>query len=251
MSGHSKWSTIKHKKAAKDAKRGALFTRLIKDIQVAARLGGSDLTSNARLRIAVQKAKDNNMPAENIDRAIKKGAGELEGVSYEEYIYEGYGPGGVAFMVIVLTDNRNRTSADVRTVFSKNGGSLAEAGAVSYLFERKGIINVSKDKASEEELMEMVMEQGAEDIRDEGDNFQITTPPESFMNVINALEANNLSAQEAEVRYIAQNEIEVDEKVAEQSLNLMEKLEDLDDVQNVYANFDISDEVMSALANRS
>lgn len=251
MSGHSKWSTIKHKKAAKDAKRGALFTRLIKDIQVAARLGGSDMSSNARLRIAVQKAKDNNMPAENIDRAIKKGAGELEGVSFEEYIYEGYGPGGVAFMVIVLTDNRNRTSADVRTVFSKNGGSLAEAGAVAYLFERKGVINVSKDKASEEELMEMVMERGAEDIREDDGNFQISTPPEAFMDVINALEDNNLSAQEAEVRYIAQNEIEVDEKVAEQSLNLMEKLEDLDDVQNVYANFDISDEIMNALASRS
>lgn len=250
MSGHSKWSTIKHKKAAKDAKRGALFTRLIKDIQVAARLGGSDINANPRLRIAVGKAKEANMPMDNIDRAIKKGAGELEGVSYTESVYEGYGPGGVAFMILVLTDNKNRSSAEVRTVFSKNGGSMAEAGAVSYLFNRKGVILIPEDKISEDDLMEKALDLGAEDIKTEDSFHQITTEPENFMNVVKGMEESGLEVEEAEVKYLPSTEIQVDERVAEQNLNLMEKLEELDDVQSVYANFDIPDEVMAILAEK-
>ncbi len=251
MSGHSKWSSIKHKKAAKDAKRGALFTRIIKDLQVAARMGGSDINGNARLRIAYQKAKEANMPLETLERAIKKGAGELEGVTYNEFLYEGYGPGGVAYMITALSDNRNRTSADVRTVFSKNGGSMAEAGSVAYLFSRKGVILIQGDKVTEDKLMEIALEAGADDISQEDSVFQVTTAPENFMAVMSALEQAGIETEEAEVKFIANTELEVDEKVAEQNLNLMEKLEDMDDVQNVYANFDISDDVMQALSEKS
>lgn len=249
MSGHSKWSSIKHKKAAKDAKRGALFTKLIKDIQVAARLGGSDLSSNSRLKIAVQKAKDNNMPSDNIDRAIKKGAGELEGVSFDDYIYEGYGPGGVAFMVSVLSDNKNRSSAEVRTIFSKNGGNMAEAGAVTYLFDRKGVITIAGDKVSEDILMELVLENGGEDITSDKEYFQVLTSPESFMFVMDALEKAGIETEDAEVKFVAKTDIIIDEKVALKCMNIMERLEELEDVQNVYANFDIPDDVMEKFAS--
>ena len=245
MSGHSKWHTIKHKKGALDAKRGKVFTKLIKEITVAARTGGGDPAANARLRKAIADAKGSNMPNETIDRAIKRGTGELEGVSYDEITYEGYGPGGVAVMVDAMTDNRNRTVAEIRHLFSKNGGNLGASGAVGYLFEKKGYIVVEKSAKPEEELFEIVTDAGAEDLRDDEDNFEIITSPENFDTVLDAVKKAGVEPQVAEVEMVPQNYVKLAGAEARQMLKLMEALEDHDDVQKVSANFDISEADMA------
>lgn len=247
MSGHNKWSSIKHKKGAADAKRGKIFTKLIREITVAARMGGGDVAGNPRLRAAVALAKSENMPKDNIDRAIKKGTGELEGVSYEEASYEGYGPGGVAVLVDCLTDNRNRTVADVKHLFERHGGSLGEPGCVAYMFKKLGLIVVEKDKVDEEELLDLVLEAGAEDVKEEDTEFNILTDPVDFESVKKAVDDAGIPNTFAEITMVPQNTVEVEGKKAQQVLNLIEALEDVDDVSNVYANFDISDEVMEAL----
>ncbi len=244
MSGHSKWSTIKHKKAAKDAKRGKLFTKFIKEITVAARMGGGDAATNPRLRAAVQTARDNSMPNENIERAIKKGTGELEGVSYEEVSYEGYGPGGAAFLVQTLTDNRNRTVSDIRRLFNKHGGSLGETGCVAWMFDSKGLIVVSREAVEEEALLGLALEAGAEDVTESDDVFEIITRPEDFAAVRGSLEDGKVPVASAEVAMIPKNTTKLGEKEAEQTLSLTEDLEDHDDVQSVAANFDIPDELL-------
>lgn len=245
MSGHSKWSSIKHKKAATDARRGKLFTKLIKEISVAARMGGGDTDSNPRLRTAVQSAKSANMPQDNIQRAILKGTGELPGVTYEEARFEGYGPGGVAILVDILTDNKNRTVSEIRHCFSKNGGNLGEPGCVAWMFEKKGLIIIEDEKADEETIMEVALEAGADDMTyDDEYTFEITTSTEDFESVKAALEQKGLTLSMAEISMVPQNTIELKEKTAQQVLRLMDSLEDHDDVQNVYANFDIPDEVM-------
>lgn len=241
MSGHSKWHTIKHKKGALDAKRGKLFTKLIKEITVAARSGGGDPDSNARLRKAISDAKGANMPNDTIDRAVKRGTGELEGVNYEEITYEGYGPGGVAIMVDSMTDNRNRTVAEIRHIFSKNGGNMGASGSVSYLFDKKGYIVVDKAARSEDELFELVIEAGAEDLRDDEDNFEIITAPENFDAVVSAIKGAGIEPHVAEVEMVPQNYIKLEGQDAKQMLKLMESLEDHEDVQKVSANFDISE----------
>jgi YebC/PmpR family DNA-binding regulatory protein len=241
MSGHSKWHTIKHKKGALDAKRGKLFTKLIKEITVAARSGGGDPDSNARLRKAISDAKGANMPNDTIDRAVKRGTGELEGVNYEEITYEGYGPGGVAIMIDSMTDNRNRTVAEIRHIFSKNGGNMGSSGSVSYLFDKKGYIIVDKAAKSEDELFELVIEAGAEDLRDDEDNFEIITAPENFDAVLSAVKGAGVEPQVAEVEMVPQNYIKLEGQDAKQMLKLMESLEDHEDVQKVSANFDISE----------
>jgi YebC/PmpR family DNA-binding regulatory protein len=246
MSGHSKWHTIKHKKGALDAKRGKLFTKLIKEITVSARTGGGDLNSNARLRKAISDAKGANMPNDTIDRAIKRGTGELEGTSYEEITYEGYGPGGVAVMVESMTDNRNRTVAEIRHLFSKNGGNLGESGSVGWLFEKKGYIVVDKESKAEDELFDIVTEAGADDLRDDEDNFEIITSPDNFDSVLNAVKNAGIEPQVAEVTMVPQNHIKLEGTQAKQMIKLMESLEDHDDVQKVFANFDISEEEMEA-----
>ena len=249
MSGHSKWATTKHKKAATDAKRGKIFTKITKEITVAAKLGGGDADGNPRLRTAVAKAKSVSMPAENIKRAIQKGTGELPGVSYEEVTYEGYGPNGVAIIVEVLTDNRNRTVSEIRNIFSKAGGNMGEAGCVSWMFHKKGYIVVARAKADEEKLMSLALDAGAEDLQTEDDNFVITTPPNDFEKVKKALEDAGIPLDLAEVTMVPQTYVTIEgEKVAGQMLRLMEAIEDNDDVQNVYANFDIPDEVMNAVS---
>ena len=241
MSGHSKWSTIKHKKAAKDARRGKLFTKFIKEITVAARMGGGDAATNPRLRTAVQTARDNSMPNDNIERAIKKGTGELEGVSYEEVSYEGYGPGGAAFLVQAWTDNRNRTVSDIRRLFSKHGGSLGETGCVAWMFDSKGLIVVSRDAVEEEALLGLALEAGAEDVTESDDVFEVVTRPEDFAAVRESLENGKVPMLSAEVAMIPKNTMKLGEREAEQTLGLTEDLEDLDDVQSVAANFDIPD----------
>ncbi len=249
MSGHSKWSTIKHKKGATDAKRGKIFTRLIKEITVAARMGGGDPDGNPRLRSAIASAKTENMPKDNIVRAIKKGTGELEGAIYDEILYEGYGPGGVAVLVECMTDNRNRTVADVRHFFAKSNGNLGESGCVGWMFDKKGFLQVEKEGITEEQLMEMALEAGAEDVLEEDDEFQVITAPEAFDAVRDALEANKVRFIDASITMIPQNNIEVtDEKIAISLLKLLENLEDHDDVQTVHANFDIDDELMEKLS---
>lgn len=249
MSGHSKWSTIKRKKGANDAKRGKIFTRLIKEITVAARQGGGDPEGNPRLRSAVASAKSENMPKDNISRAIKKGTGEIAGEVYDEILYEGYGPGGVAVLVECLTDNRNRTVADVRHYFAKNNGNLGESGCVAWMFDKKGLILVEKEAISEEELMDKALEAGAEDVVEEESEFHIVTSPEEFDDVREALEEGGLSFIDASISMIPQNTVDVaEEKVARSMLRLMESLEDHDDVQNVYANFDIDDGLMEQLS---
>ncbi len=249
MSGHSKWSTIKHKKAAQDAKRGKIFTKLIKEITVAARLGGGDPAANPRLRAAIDSAKAQNMPKNNIERAIKKGTGELEGVSYEEVTYEGYGPGGVAVLVETITDNRQRTVAEVRHIFSKRGGSMGEPGSVAWLFEKKGLIIIEKNKVDEDTLMDAALDAGAEDIHDSGSEWEIETRPENLEKVKKSIEDAGIEILSAKVSMIPSNTIEIkDEKQAEQLLNLMNALEENDDVQNVYANFDIPDELLEKVA---
>lgn len=249
MSGHSKWSTIKRKKGAIDAKRGKIFTRLIKEITVAARMGGGDPIGNPRLRAAIASAKTENMPKDNIERAIKKGTGELEGVLYEEITYEGYAPGGVAVLVDCMTDNKNRTVADIRHYFSKNGGNLGESGCVSWMFDKKGTILVDKETIDEEELMDKVLEAGAQDVVEEDNVFQVETLPDDFESVREALEADGVKFIETSVAMVPQNTVEItDEKTARQILKLLESLEDHDDVQNVYANFDIPDDIMESVS---
>jgi len=242
MSGHSKWHTIKHKKGALDAKRGKVFTKLIKEITVAARTGGTgDLDANARLRKAVTDAKAQNMPNDTIDRAIKRGTGELEGVNYEEITYEGYGVGGVAMLVETMTDNRNRTVAELRHLFSKNGGNLGEAGSVAWMFDKKGLIIVDKETKSEDELFEIVTEAGADDMQDEGDVFEIYTSPENYDAVDAAIKAAGIEPQATELSQIPQNYIKLEGADAKQMLKLYDAIDDNEDVQKVYANFDIDE----------
>jgi len=248
MSGHSKWSSIKHKKAQKDARRGKLFTKLIKEITVAARLGGGDADSNPRLRTAVTTARQNSMPTENIDRAIKKGTGELEGVSYDEVTYEGYGPAGVAILVQALTDNRNRTVADLRSIFQKHGGNLATAGAVGWMFQKRGLITVERAGVDEDRVMEVALEGGAEDVRESGDILEILTAPDRLDGVKAALDAAELPTASAEVTMMPQSTVAIAGKVAEQTVRLLEALEDHDDVQSVSSNMDIAPEELERLS---
>jgi len=247
MSGHSKWSTIKHKKGAADAKRGKIFTKLIKEITVAARMGGGDVDANPRLRTAIQAAKSENMPKDNIERAIKKGTGELEGVNYEEMSYEGYGPGGAAVLVESLTDNKNRTVAEVRHIFSKLGGSLGENGCVAWMFDLKGYMAVTRDLVDEDQLMEAALEAGAEDVREDEGVFEVITAPADFEAVKTALETAKIPFTVAEVTMLPQNTTNLAGKEAEQMVRLMEMLEDCDDVQKVYTNADIPEEVIAGL----
>ncbi|MDX9785376.1 MAG: YebC/PmpR family DNA-binding transcriptional regulator [Desulfobacterales bacterium] len=244
MSGHSKWANIKHKKGAADARRGRIFTRLIKEITMAARMGGGDINANPRLRTAILAAKAENMPKDNWDRAIKKGTGELEGVNYEEMIYEGYGPGGAAVMVESLTDNKNRTVADIRHIFAKCGGNLGESGCVSYMFDKKGIIEVPRKGIDETVLMETALEAGAEDIREEEDTFEVITEPQAFEMVKEALDSAAITYKLAEVTMIPKTYSNLSGKEAEQMLRLMEMLEDCEDVQKMYTNADIPEELM-------
>jgi YebC/PmpR family DNA-binding regulatory protein len=245
MSGHSKWHTIKHKKGALDAKRGKAFTKLIKEITVAARTGGSgDVNANARLRKAVSDAKGQNMPNDTIDRAIKRGTGELDGAQYDEITYEGYGLGGVAVMVETMTDNRNRTVAELRHLFSKNGGNLGEAGSVAWIFDKKGLFVISKDVKSEDELLEIVLEAGADDLKSDGDVFEVLTAPENFEAVSEALKAAGVEPQVAEVTMIPQNSIKLEGADAKSMIKLYDAIDDHDDVQKVYANFDIDESEM-------
>jgi YebC/PmpR family DNA-binding regulatory protein len=246
MSGHSKWHSIKHKKGALDAKRGKLFTKLIKELTVAARTGGGDPTGNARLRKAISDAKAANMPNDTIDRAVRRGSGEEGGINYEEVTYEGYGPGGVALLIETMTDNRNRTVAEIRHVFSKNGGNLGESGSVGWMFEKKGYIVVDKGAKPEDQLFDIAIEAGAEDIRDDEDNWEILTAPENFETVHAAIKSAGITPQVAEIEMIPQNYIELEGQQASQMLKLMEALEDHDDVQKVSANFDMSEADMAA-----
>ncbi len=248
MSGHSKWSSIKHKKGAADAKRGKIFTRLIREITVAARMGGGDPMGNPRLRSAIAAGKAENMPKENIDRAIKKGTGELEGVSYEESNYEGYGPGGVAVLVDCLTDNKNRTVADVKYLFERHGGNLGEPGCVAWIFDKKGLIVFEKDQVDEEKLLELALEAGAEDMSEDESEFEVITDPSDFETVKEAIDNAGIPYTLAEISMIPKNTVKLEGKKAQQMVNLMSGLEDNDDVSNVYANFDIPDEVMEALS---
>ncbi len=245
MSGHSKWHTIKHKKGALDAKRGKLFTKLIKEITVAARTGGGDVDANARLRKAVSDAKAGNMPNDTIARAIRRGTGEEEGVNYEEITYEGYGPAGVAVMLDVVTDNRNRTVAEIRHVFGKNGGNLGESGSVRFMFEKRGYIVVDKAAKPEDELLELALDAGADDLRDDEDNFEILTAPENFDGVLTAVKGAGIEPQLAEVEMVPNTYVKLTGNDARQMLKLMEALEDHDDVQKVSANFDIDEADMA------
>mgnify|MGYP004704098387 CR=1 FL=1 len=249
MSGHSKWSTIKRKKGAIDSKRGKIFTKLIKEITLAARLGGGDIEGNARLRSAILAAKEENMPKDNIDRAIKKGTGELAGgAAYEEVTYEGYGPAGVAVIVEVMTDNKNRTVAEIRHIFSKHGGNLGENGCVAWMFDKKGSIVFDKQAVDEDALMETVLEAGADDVRDQETEWEVITDPVNFDTVKKAIDQKGWKYLDARVGLIPQTTVKLEAGKAEQMMKLMERLEDNDDVQNVYANFDISDEVMEKLS---
>lgn len=247
MSGHSKWSSIKHKKAATDAKRGKVFTKLIKEITIAARLGGGDVDANPRLRTAILAAKNENMPKDNIERAIKKGTGELEGVSYEESIYEGYGPGGAAILIESLSDNKNRTVADIRYIFSKSGGNMGENGCVAWMFDKKGYIAIENKDVDEEVLMEAALDAGAEDIREDDSNFEVITAPEDFEAVKAAIDGASIPYIVAEVTMLPQSTTFLKGKEAEQMVKLMEALEDCDDVQKVYTNADIPEEIVNSL----
>ena len=245
MSGHSKWSTIKHKKGAADAKRGKVFTRILKEMTVAARMGGGDPAGNPRLRAAVAEAKANNMPKDNIERAIKRGSGELEGVTYEEQTYEGYGPGGVAIIVETLTDNGNRTTPEIRHIFEKNGGNLGTPGSVKFQFEKKGYFAIEKSAVNEDKLMEIALEAGADDLQT-GDNdvYEIYTTPDTFEPVREALETNKIPSVEAKLGLIPSRYVSVDEQKSKAIMRLLEMLDDHDDVQNVYSNFDVPSEMM-------
>ena len=249
MSGHSKWSSIKHKKGAADAKRGKMFTKIIREISVAARFGGGDPEGNPRLRTAIAAAKGVNMPKDNIERAIKKGTGELEGAHYEESVCEGYGPNGVAILVNLMTDNKNRTLAEVRHAFSKHNGNIGTTNCVAWMFEKKGLFAFEKDKVDEEKLMEVALDAGAEDINDEGTTFEVVTDAKDFETVRDALDKNGLEYLFAKSTMVPQNTVKLDVKEAEQTLKLLEALEDSDDVQDVYANFDIPDEIMEKISS--
>jgi YebC/PmpR family DNA-binding regulatory protein len=244
MSGHSKWSTIKRKKAKTDAQRGKIFTKLIKELTIAARIGGGDENANPALRTAIAAAKSANMPAANIDRAIKRGTGELPGVVYENITYEGYGPGGTAIMIEVLTDNKNRTVADIRHILSKHNGNLGESGCVSWIFDKKGMIQIDSSQISEEELLELVLESGADDLRREDDMYEIVTQPTSFEAVKGILREHKIHIDSAELTMHPKNTVKVNEKEAEQLLKLMDALEEQEDVNNIYSNFDIDNEIL-------
>jgi len=248
MSGHSKWATIKHKKGALDAKRGKIFTRLIKEITIAAKSGG-DPDTNPRLRTAIAAAKAENMPADNIKRAVQRGTGELPGATYEEFTLEGYGPGGVAVLLDINTDNRNRTVSEIRHVFGKNGGNMAEAGAVAWMFHKKGDIAVPKSAASEDQLMGIVLEGGADDLRDDGENWEVITEPSAFESVVEAVKQAGIQPTSAEVAMIPQNYIKLEGQQAGQMIRLVEALEDHDDVQHVHSNFDIDQKVLEEVAS--
>jgi YebC/PmpR family DNA-binding regulatory protein len=248
MSGHSKWHSIRHKKAAKDAKRGKLFTKLIKEITVAARLGGGDLSANPRLRTAVQTAREHSMPMENIERAIKRGTGELEGANYEEVQYEGYGPGGVAILVQAMTDNRNRTVAEIRRLFEKAGGSLGASGCVAWMFKKRGVITVQKDQVDEDRLMEVALEAGAEDVSDADDTFEVLTAPETFEAVKTALQEAKIPIASAELSLVPESTVRVTGQDALQAMKLLEALDDHDDVQSVASNADFDQEELERLS---
>ena len=245
MSGHSKWSTIRHKKAAVDAKRGKIFTKLIKEIMVAAKMGGGDIDANPRLRSAIASAKSDNLPKDKIERAIKKGTGELEGVNYEESVYEGYGPGGAAVLVESLTDNKNRTVADVRHIFNKNGGNLGENGCVSWIFKKKGYLVIERSSVDEDALMETALEAGAEDIREDEGNFEVICEPEDFDAVKEAIDSATIPCIAAEITMLPDTTTDLAGKEAEQMFRLMEMLDDCDDVQKVYTNADIPEEIVN------
>jgi YebC/PmpR family DNA-binding regulatory protein len=248
MSGHSKWATIKRKKAATDQARGKLFSKYIKEVSIAARQGGGDLETNPRLRTAVAAAKSVNMPAANIERAIKRGTGEVDGVHYEETQYEGYGPGGVALLVEVATDNRNRTAGDVRHIFTKNGGNMGEAGSVAYLFKPRGVILVEKSAVAEDTLLEVALDAGADDVNTEADTFEVLTPPPAFEAVKEALATRQIPIQSAELTKLSSLQVPVTGKEAEAALRLVDALEDHDDVQKVYSNFNVPDEILAKLS---
>jgi YebC/PmpR family DNA-binding regulatory protein len=248
MSGHSKWATIKHKKAATDAKRGKIFTKIIRELSIAARSGGTDPNSNPRLRTAIAAAKNENMPNDNIERAIARGAGTMEGEQLEEVIYEGYGPGGVGMLVEVVTSNRNRSAGELRHLFSKNGGNMAETGAVGWMFHRKGDIVVPKEAADEDTMMGIVLDAGAEDLNDDGSAWEVTTPPEAMEKVREALVKAGITPASAEVAFIPQNYVKLTGAQAQQMLRMVENMEDHDDVQHVYANFDIDEKEIEAVA---
>ncbi|HLA78929.1 MAG TPA: YebC/PmpR family DNA-binding transcriptional regulator [Vicinamibacteria bacterium] len=250
MSGHSKWATIKHKKGALDAKRGKLFTKLIREMTIAARLGGGEVESNPRLRTAVDKAKAANMPADNIKRAIQKGAGGLEGQSWEDIVIEGYGPGGVAVLVEGSSDNRNRTISEIRHIFSKHGSNLGTAGSVAYLFKQRGLLAVSRKKVSEDRLMELALEAGADDIQSTADNWEVYTPPQAYEGVLAALRQAGIEPEASQIGKFADTSVTIEGSKAQQMLKLIEALEDNDDVQNVWANFDISDKELEEAAAR-
>ncbi len=247
MAGHSKWANIKYKKMKEDAKRGRVFTRLTREIIVAAREGGGDPETNPRLRTAIAAAKAANMPKENIERAIKRGTGELPGVTYEEITYEGYGPGGVAVIVETITDNRNRTVSEIRYIFSKHGGSLGETGCVSWLFDKKGVITIKAEGLSEDDVLMVALEAGAEDLKAEEDTFQVITAPEDFDTVKETLEKEGLPIEEAEIILVPKNTVKLEGDKAEKVLKLMDALESLDEVQKTYANFEIPEEIMATL----
>jgi len=248
MSGHSKWATIKHKKGALDAKRGKLFTKLIKEITVAARMGGGDPGGNPRLRKAITDAKGQAMPGDTIQRAIKRGTGEIEGAAYEEIVYEGTGPSGTLFMVESMTDNRNRTVAEIRRLFTKHGGSMGEAGCVGWMFQKKGVIAVDKSQVEEDRLMEIALEAGADDVADDDGSYQVTTAPDAFEVVKSALERANIAAASAALSMVPQNTLSLTGTPAEQTLRLLDELEDHDDVQDVASNIDISQEELERLS---
>ena len=248
MSGHSKWATIKHKKGALDAKRGKIFTRLIKEISIAAKNGGGDPDSNPRLRTAILAAKSENMPADNIKRAIQRGTGELPGATYEEITFEGYGPGGVALIVEVTTDNRNRTVSEIRHMFGKNGGNLGETGSVGWMFHKKGYIVIPKSAVKEDDLMGVVLEAGGDDIRDDGENWEVMTEPAAFEGVLNAIKQAKIETTMAEVSKIPQNYIKLEGNAANQMIRLIEAIEDHDDVQHVYSNFDVDQKQLEEVA---
>ncbi len=249
MSGHSKWATIKHKKGALDAKRGKIFTRLIKEISIAAKNGGGDSDTNPRLRTAIAAAKAENMPADNIKRAVQRGTGELPGTTYEEFTLEGYGPGGVAILLDINTDNRNRTVSEVRHAFTKGGGNMAEAGAVSWMFHKKGDIVIAKGAAKEDDLMGIVLEAGADDMRDDGENWEVLTDPSAYESVLEAVKKAGIETVSASVAMIPQNYIKLEGSQATQMIRLVEALEEHDDVQNVHANFDIDQKLLEEVAS--
>jgi YebC/PmpR family DNA-binding regulatory protein len=248
MSGHSKWATIKHKKGALDAKRGKIFTRLIKEIGIAAKNGGGDADTNPRLRTAILAAKAENMPADNIKRAIQRGTGELPGAVYEEFSLEGYGPGGVAILLDINTDNRNRTVSEIRHAFGKNGGNMAEAGAVSWMFHKKGDIVIPKTAAKEDDLMAVVLEAGAEDLKDEGENWEVLCEPSAYEAVLEAVKKAGIQPTSSSVTMVPQNYIKLEGQAANTMIRLLEALEDSDDVQNVHANFDIDEKLLEEVA---